>query len=148
MPGIKPVFMPGFEITYMANVLITGGQLVMPDGTTGRIKPTTGAVATCLGVAEGDASAIDYVNADTTDAWGNPITASATYPPNEVAVASAGVWPIVASGAIAMGALVVAAANGKVSTVGASTFDLVIGRCLRAAADGEKARIRLGGVGA
>lgn len=157
MPGVKPVFMPGHEITYIANVLIRGGQLVMPDATTTRIKPTTGAVAECLGVAEGDMSAYNFANADSTDAWGNPITASATYPPSEGAVASHGIWPIVAAGAIPFGSLVVSAADGKVAVVGANTFDKVIGRCVGSAtsggngaavADGAKARIRLGGVGA
>jgi hypothetical protein len=42
--------------TYLVNVAVTRGQLVMPDGTTGRIKPATAAATTVLGVARDDAS--------------------------------------------------------------------------------------------
>lgn len=97
MAGIRPVFEKGSPLTYSANVLIKGGQLVEPDGTTGRVKPTAGVSAVCLGVATGDASAYGYSNANTTDSWGNPVV-NAQYPPNEVAVASHGVWRLTATG--------------------------------------------------
>ena len=153
MAGIRPVFEHG-PITYRATTaanggLIKGGQLVEPDGTTGRVKVAGAASAAVLGVATGDASASDFTNADTTDSWGNPVV-NAQHPPNEVAVAYQGVWKLEATGAIAFGALVVSAANGTVATVAANTFDKVIGRCVEPGgiANGAKGKILLGGVGA
>lgn len=160
MPGIRPVFEKG-PITYLATTVanggnITGGQLVMPDGTTGKIKPTSGAVANCLGVALGDASGSDFANTDTTDTWGNPIV-NAQYPPNEVAVAYQGVYNLTATAAaIPFGALVTSAAAGKVvayaaAAAGAVSVDgTIIGRCVEPGgiASGGTGRILLGGVGA
>lgn len=95
--GLKPVFDHG-PLTYLANVNIRAGRLVMPDGTTGRIKETDGVVANCLGVATGDASAPSYPNADTVDPWGHTVV-NAQYPPNEVAVGYQGVWKLLVGGA-------------------------------------------------
>jgi hypothetical protein len=148
MPGIRPVLEQG-PLTFDANVNIMGGSLVMPDGTTGRIKPTVADTPLCLGVATGDASAYSNTNADTTDAWGNPIV-NAQVPPVEVAVAWRGVWRLTASGAIAFGALVVAGANGVVVTRAAQGLDSVIGKCVEPGgiASGQRGKILLGGVGA
>lgn len=154
---VKPIFDRG-PLTYLATTIanggnIKGGQLVMPDGTTGKIKPTTGADVDCLGVAMGNASASDYSNADTTDTWGQTVV-NAQYPPNEVAVGYQGVWKLTATNAtIAFGALVVAAANGQVAAytnaaAGAvSLAHRVIGRCVEPggiAANGT-GKILLGG---
>lgn len=131
MAGVRPRFEKGSPLTFNANVLIKGGQLVEPDGTTGRIKPTAGVSAVCLGVSTGDASAFGYSNANTTDAWGNPIVASPTYPPNEVAVAKHGVWDLEATADIPFGALVVSAAAGKVTAAGATpAVGTVVGQCV------------------
>lgn len=153
MAGIRPVFEKGplsFSTTTAANGgNVKGGQLVMPDGTTGRVRPTTGAVNTCLGVALGDAAASDFANAETTDTWGNPVV-NMHFPPNEVAVAYQGVFRLKATTAIAFGELVVSAANGEVNPRGAGTMDLVIGRCVEPAgiSAGAKGKILLGGIGA
>jgi hypothetical protein len=42
--------------TFIVNVAVARGQLVMPDSTTGKIKPATAAAATVLGVARDDAA--------------------------------------------------------------------------------------------
>lgn len=55
MTAVKPYLQLG-PATYEVNVAVTGGQLVMPDATTGKVKPTTGPVLTCLGVAADDAA--------------------------------------------------------------------------------------------
>ena len=150
MAGIRPVFEKG-PITFSANVLIKGGQLVEPDASTGRIKPATADSVVVLGVATGDASATGYANADTTDAWDNPVV-NAHYPPNEVAVAYQGVWKLKnGSGAtIAFGALVACNGSGEVKALGAGAFGTCIGRCVDPAgiAAGAKGKILLGGVGA
>jgi hypothetical protein len=150
MAGVRPVFEKG-PITYLATTVanggnITGGTLVEPDGTTGKIKTCTADSAACLGVATGNASASDFSNADTTDTWGNTVV-NAQFPPNEVAVAYQGVWKLTATGAIAFGALVAAAANGTVKTIGAGVFGTVIGRCVEPGGitGGAKGKILLGG---
>lgn len=150
MAGVRPVFEKG-PITYLATTIanggnITGGQLVEPDGTTGKIKVATADSAACLGVATGNASASDFSNADTTDTWGNTVV-NAQFPPNEVAVAYQGVWKLTATGAIAFGALVACAANGTVKTIGAGVFGTVVGRCVEPGgiAGAAKGKILLGG---
>lgn len=159
----RPVFEKGpltFSVTSMANLGdvsgIREGLLVEPDGTTGRIKLATLASATVLGVAVGNASASDFANTDTTDAWGNNVT-NFHYPPNEVAVAYQGVWLLTATNAtIPFGALVQAGADGKVvawANVTAGTLSnthVIIGRCVEPGgiAANQKGKILLGGVGA
>lgn len=159
MAGIRPVFEKGpltFAATTVANGgNIKGGQLVEPDGTTGRIKPATADTLKCLGVATGDVAGSDFGNADTTDAWGNTVV-NAQHPPNEVAVAYQGVWRLKASGAIAFGDLVACAAAGDVKTfaeaaaASVSNTGTVIGRCVEPGgiASGARGKILLGGVGA
>lgn len=61
-----------------------------------------------------------------------------------VTVYAAGVHDLTASGAISAGDLVVAAATGKVQTIGANVFGTVVGRALEAIADTAKGRVRLG----
>jgi hypothetical protein len=153
MAGIRPRFEKGSPLSFNANVLIKGGQLVEPDAATGRIKPSTANSVKVLGVALGDASAFGYTNANTADAWGNPVV-NAQYPPNEVAVAKHGVFDLkvaAATTALAFGDLVKAAANGEVqlhSQGAAATYDMIVGRCVETAGIpvGETGKIRLGGV--
>lgn len=140
-----------FSATTLANSgLIKGGQLVEPDGTTGRIRVAQVDSATCLGVAMGDASPSDHANADTADAWGNNIT-NFHFPPNEVAVAYQGVFRLTATNAtIAFGSLVACGATGLVKALGAGVFGTCIGRCVEPggiAANGT-GKILLGGVAA
>lgn len=154
MAGLRPVFEKG-PLTFPASTIANGGNIragmfVMPDAATGRIRPTTGAVATCLGLAIGDAAASDFSNADTVDTWNNPIV-NAQFPPNELAVAYQGVWRLVnPSGAtVAFGALIVTAANGAWAARAAETLDLVVGRCVEPGgiANGARGKILLGTVG-
>lgn len=136
MPGIKAVFDRG-PLTYSATTVanggnIKGGQLVEPDGTTGRIKPATADTTSCLGVATGDTTGSDYAIADSTDTWGNVIANMNALVPNEVAVAYQGVWrlKVASGGAVSFGALVACAANGEVKALGAGAANTVIGRCV------------------
>lgn len=159
MPGCLPVFDKGpltFAATTVANGgNIKGGMMVQPDGTTQRIMPAAAGSTTCLGVAEGDASASDYASADTADAWGNTIV-NAMYPPNEVAVGYQGVYVLkiaATSAAVPFGALVKCAANGELtlnSTGGAATFDVIVGRCVEPGgiAPGARGKINLSLAGA
>jgi hypothetical protein len=90
MPGLRPHMEHGPE-TYLANVNLLGGQLVEPDGTTGRIKPAVANSAVVLGLCLGDAAAVAGMVAATQDAWGRYLAGQIT-PPNDVAVAYRGSW--------------------------------------------------------
>jgi hypothetical protein len=156
---VKPVFDRG-PITYLATTIanggnIKGGQLVEPDGTTGKIKVCTALSVACLGVATGNTSASDYSNADTTDTWGQTVV-NAQYPPNEVSVGYQGIWKLKVAAAtttVPFGALVKAAAAGEVqlhSQGAAATYDMIVGRCVEPAgiAAGATGKILLAGIGA
>jgi hypothetical protein len=160
MAGIRPVFEKG-PLTFHATVADNGGniragQLVMPDGDTGKIMPTTGAVPDCLGVALGDASASDFAVSNQTDAWGRVTVDHGLQPPNEVAVAYQGVWRLTVEGNVGFGDLVTSGADGVVvafanaAAGSASNTGTVVGRCVEPGgiADGEQGKILLGGVGA
>lgn len=54
-----------------------------------------------------------------------------------------GVHDLTATGAITAGDLITVAANGTVKTVGAGTFDQVIGKALESIANGAKGRCRV-----
>ncbi|MCW2902589.1 MAG: hypothetical protein JWO67_4854 [Streptosporangiaceae bacterium] len=137
MPGSFPVLQLG-PATYEVSATVTGGQLVMVDGSTGKVKPTTGAVATCIGMATNDAvpagsgSQLNYATARK--------EVAVAYGPSEVilTVASGGT-------ALAFGDLVVAAANGQCSKGTTPTYDLIVGRCTEPGgiATGATGRVRL-----
>lgn len=57
MSGVNPVLFDGPD-TVTVNVAVTGGQLVMPDSTTGRVKPATAGATTVLGVALEDGAPV------------------------------------------------------------------------------------------
>lgn len=108
-------------ITFTADAAITAGQLLFVSANR-QVTPTAGASAAVIGVAATDAADGD-----------------------KVTVLVGGVVKVVASGAIAAGALVVSAAGGKVATIAANTFDKLVGRALTsAAADGDVIEVRLG----
>lgn len=119
MPGLYPTRQTGPD-TYEVSVAVTGGQLVMPDATTGKVKPTTGAVATVLGVAlnNGVPAGSGAVN----DFSVYPSKIDVAYGPMTV--------KIKAATDIAFGVAVVSAALGQVGTVGSGTFDQIVGRCV------------------
>lgn len=120
MSGTYPRLKEG-PVTFQVNATVKGGQLVEPDGTTGRVKPTAGASSTVLGVALTDAEPTS--NAAPTD----PVTM--VWPPADVAVARGCDIKLTYSGAAAFGELIKSAAGGQVAALGAGTFDQAIGRC-------------------
>lgn len=97
-----------------ASATITGGQVVSASGN-GTVAPSGAADTTVVGVAAHDAAS------------GAKVT----------------VWPlknvtheVTAQGAVAAGALVkVGTVAGTVATIGAGTFDQMIGKCVVGAAD-------------
>jgi len=97
---------------------ITKGQIVVFNTHTSGELPsvsTAGAAATnAFGVAMKSGSAGDIIP-----------------------VGVAGVYKVTASGAITGGTLVVTGASGVVVTVGANTFEKVIGRAIQTFADGD-----------
>lgn len=134
MAGTYPVTQLGPD-TYEVSATVTGGQLVMVDGSTGKVKPTTGVVSNVLGVALTDAVP---AGSGSNTAFGTaPKTTSVAYGPATV--------KLTAAGTIAFGALVTSAASGQVATIGAGTFDQAIGRCVEPAGltVGVVGRIRL-----
>lgn len=91
------LFTPGSSVTFTAAVDVTGGQLVAVTGNRA-VSPTTAKTAAWVGTAAFDAKAGE-----------------------KVTVLPGGVQNILAAGAIAAGALVVAAASGKVAALAAVT---------------------------
>jgi predicted RecA/RadA family phage recombinase len=117
MADYAPLFQPGQAITLTASAAVTGGQLV--EITTDKsIQPAGAASAKVIGVALYDGNVGDLI-----------------------AVQSAGVQRLTASGAIAAGDSIQAAANGQVATV--SSTNPVIGIAIAAAASGATALVKL-----
>jgi hypothetical protein len=110
MTAVKPYLQLG-PATYEVNVAVAGGQLVMPDSTTGKIKPATAAATTVLGVASDDAA----------PAGSGSATDYGTLRPH-VAVysAPAEVNVLVSVADVAFGQKVIAGASGTVVGVGAA----------------------------
>jgi len=113
MADYVPIRKPGSDVPILTSVAVTGGQLVFISGSN-TIAPTTAATSAWFGVAAFDAAIGELVT-----------------------VHRGGVHELAASGAIAAGANVVAAAAGAVATVGAGTADQVVGVALSAAASGK-----------
>lgn len=123
--------------TFEVNAAVTGGQLVMPDSTTGKIKPATADAATVLGVAAADANP---VGTDTATNFANPRPHVAVYyGPVDVKVTY--------TDAAAFGVKLKAAASGQVTpwVSGTDAAGLIVGICTEPAgvAAGAKGRIRL-----
>lgn len=132
MGYITEYHFPGEKLTYTAGGTITGGQLVAftDDG----IVSVAGADSVLIaGVAIEDATI------------GKPVT-----------VATAGIWPITASGGIAEGVRVVSGATGTVKavpaasgsyTLGETTIPYrIVGICQSTVTDGQTAKIKLIGL--
>lgn len=114
-----PIFKPGEDITMTAGAAITGGRLVFVSAAN-TVQETAGATAAWLGVA-------------TTDAASGA----------KVGVTSGGVQEVTASGAVAVGDVLVPAAAGRVAAIGAGTnYAQQVGVALTAAADGAKIRVK------
>lgn len=144
MSAIQPKYgWDGLKITYEANVVIKGGQLVMVDASTGKVKITT-ANAMPLGIAMTDAAPAGTSDT-TTDSWGNAVI-NASLPGQYVAVAMEGVFQINNEGAaLILGDYVKATALGGVTKATVGT-DVIIGKVVGpalGAATSEKAEVRL-----
>lgn len=146
MAGLRVHLEHGPE-THLANVNLVGGQVVAPDGVTGRVRAATGTDTTILGVAQGDAAAFATAGAlaSTTDAWGRHASGGLT-PPNEVAVVYRGSWWLKnTSGATwAYGQRLYVGANG-ILTGTPSTSGVVVGICIDPAgvANTAEGRVRV-----
>lgn len=110
MADYLPKFKPGQAVTFTASAAVTGGRLVDVTGDRS-VGPAGADVADVVGVAGFDA------------AIGESVT---------VYTRAGGVQRLTANGAIAAGAKVISATDGKVATIGAGTNP--IGIALEAAA--------------
>lgn len=114
MADYVPIHNPGHEFTQTASATITGGQVLMNSGV-GTVAPAGAASIKAVGVAAHDA------------ANGAKVT---------VIGAVGAVHETTAQGAITAGDLLkVGTVAGSVATLGAGTFDQVIGVALTTAAD-------------
>lgn len=122
MADYLAIFKPGTDITLTvgATAVVAGNLVKVSAAKT--VIPTTAAGTDWLGVATMDGA----IGA-------------------KVGVTSGGVQELVASAAIAAGAMVIPAAAGKVATGGAATVGQNIGIALTAAAaDGDKIWVKMG----
>lgn len=114
-----PVFRPGDTVTFDVTTAVTGGHPVQVGTTDFSVAPAAAASTTYVGVAGHDAAIGDKVTVEV----GKPI------------------HELVAAGAVALGATVEAAGNGKVKTVAEDSAGTVIGITLTAAADGATVQV-------
>lgn len=128
MADYLPLYKPGQSITRQASAAITGGQLCGVSGS-GTVAPTTAAQASWVGTA-----AFDAVSGD------------------KVTLHQGGIQRLVASGAVTAGDLLVAAANGQVSTLAAVTTPTaadvtntraIVGTALTTAANGALVEVQM-----
>lgn len=114
MAEYTPVFATGgAPITLQASATVTGGRLVENTGN-GTVGPAGAASTKVIGVA-----AFDAASGAKVDVWPLPGVVHET----------------TASGAVAAGDGLAAGAAGVVSTIGAGTFQQLVGVALAAAAD-------------
>ena len=144
MTGVNPRFKHG-PITYEVNAPVKGGQVVEPDGTTGKIKPATAGSAKVLGVALTDAKPDGPTTS--TDADGFPVTVVPTLTKETVVEDNAWIPGVTYAAAATFGAALKAAANGQVTpwVSGTDAADLIIGYCAAPAgvATGAKGLTRI-----
>ena len=125
MPHVTEVWGTGRPTYNCGANTITGGRLVMPDGTTGKIIHAAANSKLCLGVAVDDAVPD---GSQTTEGYN--VTAAIIRP--DVAVARYGVYSLTFAANCPFGSFVVCAANGTVTpyTSGTSTYDQIVCRCV------------------
>ena len=130
MPGVVPFYEEG-PVTYEVSTAVTGGQLVCADGTTGKVKPTTGTVSGGAGYAIGVATkdALPTTTSQTPTVTGISQTVNLSPLSQYVAVASEGIWPLTFTASANFGVKVKAAASGQVTpwVQGTDAPDLVVG---------------------
>jgi hypothetical protein len=120
--GYAPLFFPGDTFTSTTSAAVTKGQLLYISGDN-TVAPTTAATAAWVGVAAFDAAS------------GAAVT-----------VYTEGVHPLIASGSITAGDLVIPAASGQVATSGAvsATIDSqIVGKALAGATNGNPVNVIL-----
>lgn len=127
MPGVLPKWGDG-PVTRQVNVAVTGGQLVEPDSTTGKIKPATAATAVALGVAMNDAA--PSATGEGTTTYGAPVL-DISLPPDYVAVARGCFIKVTYAAVTVWGAKLKTAANGQVTpwVSGTDAAGLIVGVC-------------------
>lgn len=119
MAEYVPVHTPGVALTLRASAAITAGQIVEVSGS-GTVAPAGAASVKWVGVAAFDAASGD-----------------------DVTIYGGGTQEVVASAAIAAGALVSTAAAGEVATAATPAAGAVVGVALTAAAaSGDPVRVR------
>ena len=114
MADYLPKFKPGEAVTFTASAAVTGGRLVVATGDR-TVGPAGADSAAVIGVAAFDAAS------------GESVT---------VFTRAGGIQRLTASAAIAAGAQVISAANGKIATVGAGANPIGIA-LVAAAADND-----------
>lgn len=112
--------------TREVSVAVKGGQLLMADGTTGKVKPSTAAALTVVGVASQDAE--PAVDPAFTTGYGAPgIDISR---PRDHTTVLRGYVPVTYLAAANFGQKLIAAANGQVTVAGVTPdAATVVGRC-------------------
>jgi hypothetical protein len=152
MTAVLPHYKTG-PANYQVSTLIFGGQLVenttQSAGTTDlTVKPAVAGSKACLGVAGKDANVL-AVQTGAANTYGQPlIDISVLDDFTPVYYGGVDIW-VYYAGACAPGVLLVTGANGTVLTVGAGTFDQVVGRCTHpgGVAAGQLTQ-QIGGLGA
>lgn len=142
MASVVPINTAGPD-TYDVNVLVPGGVLVEVDAATGKIKTCTAGSVKCLGVAHYAGAPQGSITGTTT--YGETVIDMSTLQ-TEIAVGWQGTYKLTATGAIAFGDPVIAAASGTVSVAGATPdARTLIGKCVEPAgiAGGQVGLIRL-----
>jgi len=123
MSGINPRFGSG-PITFDVAAAVTGGQLVIPDGTDNtKINVAGAAAANVIGVALSDAAPA-----------GTDAATDVAARPTQVAVALEGAFNLTYAADAVFGDRLKAAASGQVEpmTLGSDADHLCIGTCLEA----------------
>lgn len=141
MAGIYPKNLHG-PLTYTASAVVLGGQLVTVNPTVaGTVRPAGAAETIILGVANADARPYVESEAYPTTVYGAQ-SMDASVPGDVVSVGHIGVYRLQASGAVAFGALVQPAAEGRVAS---HSGGQVVGRCVEASgiASGERGAVLL-----
>jgi hypothetical protein len=135
MSGVNYTLQHGPD-TFEVNVAVTGGMLVEPDGTTGKVKPAGAGSLKVLGVAATDALP---AGSD------NPLNFAVARPFTAVYYTSVDI-KVTYTNAATFGAKLIAAANGQVTPAGATPDSAsIVGICTEpgGVAAGAKGRIRL-----
>lgn len=120
MSEYAPLYTPGQDVTLQATAAVAAGQLVVVGTGDETCTPSTAASAAWLGVAAFAAASGD-----------------------DVTVRSGGVQRLVGSGSITRGAIVVAAAAGKVAANATPGDGQQVGIALNSTADGETVLVRM-----